>query len=538
MEKLTNSGKAMLATISADGKYVVYAMDEGKGQESLWMRHIATGSNAQIMPPAEVRYTGLTFTPSGDFLYFQRSEPDRPGLGFLYQIPVLGGTPRKVIDDVDSAVSFSPDGKHMVFLRDSSSDATSKIIIANPDGSGEHALASLPLPGYTDPAWSPDGKWIAATVLDPGSENLGRVVLLDAVSGKEKTIYASTAILNKPTWMPDGQHLLLIFHDISSEWNGQVGEISVSSGKLHRITNDLNSYSQRTLSVTSDGKQLVAIQVTPEGSIYTLSSEPNSGGNPVAIDNHNEIDVGWLPDGRLLAMTRDGQIATMKADGSDRNVIFQEHQPMGSLSVCPDGQRAIFVMANKDTRAINVWNLDLQSGKASPLTNGKVDQNPVCSPDSKFFVYSGFVNGRQMMMEKQFAGGEPKQLSDKLIQLAAISPDAKQITMLTVVGNGINFHQAFDVIPAQGGLPIKSFPSSPFLSSVVRYSPDGEALYYAVTVKGVSNLVMQPIGSANVTPVTNFTDLNITGYDYDWKNKKLAVARGNSNLDLVLIKQQ
>src|SRR5208337_3870984 len=54
LSKLTNSGKVALATISSDGKYVVNVVDEGHGQQSLWMRHIATGSNAQIMPPTEV----------------------------------------------------------------------------------------------------------------------------------------------------------------------------------------------------------------------------------------------------------------------------------------------------------------------------------------------------------------------------------------------------------------------------------------------------------------------------------------------------
>src|ERR1019366_4763806 len=85
MEKVTNSGRALLATISPDGKYVVNVTDEGHGQQSLWMRHIATGSNTQIQPSAEVRYTGLTFTPNGDFLYFVQSEPDKPGVGFIYQ---------------------------------------------------------------------------------------------------------------------------------------------------------------------------------------------------------------------------------------------------------------------------------------------------------------------------------------------------------------------------------------------------------------------------------------------------------------------
>ena len=260
--------------------------DEGHGQQSLWMRHIATGSNTQIRPPTEVRYTGLTFTPNGDFLYFVQIEPDKPRVGFLYQIPVLGGTPRKLVEDVDSAVSFSPDGQQMVYLRDSSSEANSKLIIAHADGSGERVLASLPLPGYSDPAWSIDGKSIAAAVLDPGSQNLGRIVVLNPANGKEKTVYAGTALLQKPTWMPDGRHLVLIFHDISSDWNGQIGAISLAGQKIHRITNDLTVYSNLTLGVTRDGEQMVAIQVTPQAGVYThefggeLQLHCNRGGQP------------------------------------------------------------------------------------------------------------------------------------------------------------------------------------------------------------------------------------------------------------------
>ena len=279
MEKLTSSGKAVLAAISPDGKYVVNAVDEGHGQESLWMRHVATGSNAQIMPASEIGYKGLTFSPNGDFLYFVSAGPEHPGVGFLNQIPVLGGTPRKLVDDVDSAVSFSPDGQQMVYLRDSSTDASSKLIIAHADGTGEHVLARLPLPGYSDPAWSPDGKSIAATILDPGSQNLGGLVILNPQTGKEKTVYAGTAILQKPTWTPDSEHLVLIFHDATSDWNGQVGEIAVAAGRLHRVTNDLNSYSNLTLSMTKDGKQLVAIQLTPQVAVYVTSSEASANSN-------------------------------------------------------------------------------------------------------------------------------------------------------------------------------------------------------------------------------------------------------------------
>ena len=434
MEKITNSGRAMLATISPDGKYVVNVTDEGHGQQSLWMRHIATGSNTQIMPPdrGPLYWTHLHTERRLSCTSYRSSRTSREW-GFSTRFRCSGGTPRKLVEDVDSAVSFSPDGQQMVYLRDSSSEATSKLIIAHADGSGERVLASLPLPGYSDPAWSIDGKSIAAAVLDPGSQNLGRIVVLNPASGKEKTVYAGTALLQKPTWMPDGRHLVLIFHDISSDWNGQIGAISLAGQKIHRITNDLNVYSNLTLGVTRDGEQLVAIQVTPQAGVYTLGSDANSGSSATEVDNHGDINVGWLPDGRLLTMDYDSHIAVMNADGSNRNVIYKERLPMGGLSVCPDGAHALFFMANRQTKAINIWRLDVQSGSATVLTNGKVDQNAVCSPDSKYFLYTSLQKGKQVLMEMPLAGGEPKQLSDKFVNSAAISPDGKQIAALTAL---------------------------------------------------------------------------------------------------------
>ncbi len=220
--------------------------------------------------------------------------------------------------------------------------------------------------------------------------------------------------------MPDSEHLVFIFHDVSSDWNGQVGEIEIAAGKLHRITNDLNSYSNLTLGVTKDGKQLVAIQITPQAAIYTMSSDSNGSANAKEIDNHGNTNVGWLPDGRLLALDYDGHISVMNADGSNRSILYQEHLPMSGLSVCPDGGSALFSMPNKQTKAINVCRLDLQSGAVTALTKGTVDQTAVCSPDSKSFLYTTFVKGKRLLMVQPMSGGAPKQLSDKVVQFARV----------------------------------------------------------------------------------------------------------------------
>ena len=538
MEKLTSTGKVILATVSADGQYVFNVHSDAGGQQSLWMRHIATGSNKEIIPGTEAKYTGLTFTPDGSYLYFVRIEPQRPNIGILYQIPVLGGTPRQVVEDVDSAVTFSPDGQQLAFVRNSSAEANSKIIIVHADGSNERVLATLPIPGYYDPAWAPDGKTIAAALIDPGGKSLGRIVTLDVNEGKEKTLYAATAQLQKPVWTPDGRDIITVFRDSTTKWDGQIGEIDVRGGKFRRITNDLNAYSGQSLAVTKDAKQLVASQVIPETGLYVMSSEPNAAANPQPVDAHGDVGVGWLKGGRLLVLDFDGHISSMKADGSDRNVIFQTTMPILGLTVCPDGEYALFEMPTKETKAINVYRLDLAGGRTTQLSTGKFDKSAVCSPDSKFLVYTALVNGKQLLMKMPIDGGPSKQLSDEFVEFAAISPDGQQIAMLTVEGNGVQTRLAIKIIPADGGAPIKTLNPHQLISGLMQYSSDGKSIYYPITDKGVSNLIRQPLDGGPGTPVTDFKELDIHGYAFDWAIKKLAITRGKSNSDIVLITQQ
>jgi serine/threonine protein kinase len=537
-DKLTDTGVVKLATISPDGKYLFNVHDDGAGKQSLWMRHIATSSNQNILPATETRYTGLTFSPDGSYLYFVRIEPNNPGLGLLYQVPVLGGTPRVLITDVDSPISFAPDGKRFVFLRNSGSNADSRIIIANTDGSNERVLAKEPLPGYRDPAWSPDGRTIAATTINPGGDTLGNLLGFDPETGKERTILASTAFFFKPTWLPDSKTIALLFQAPTTNWNAQIGAVSMRDGKFRRITNDLNNYSTTTLSATGDGKQLIAVQSTPILGVYTMSSEPNAAGAPTVIDNHEDVYVGWTKDGKLVALDWEGHVITMNADGSDRTAVYSERLFMLDLSVCPDGQHVLFSMPNKTTKTINVFLMDLQSGSPKVLTSGKVDKNAVCSPDGTYFLYTKLENGKQLLMRMPLQGGEAKQIYPGIVQFGTISPDGKTVAVAGLQGEGINSKLVIQFIPPEGGAPTSTIPTSRFMSGPMQFSQDGQSLYYPVSEHGVSNIVRQPLSGGEPVQVTNFNDLQIYGYSYDWANKRLAVTRGHTSSDAVMIKDQ
>jgi predicted Ser/Thr protein kinase len=111
---LTQNGKAADLTISPDGRYVGWVVRDGE-KESLWVRQVATGSDVQVIPPEELAFNGLSFSPDGNYLYFVRSDKQTFNYAYLYKMASLGGASTQLVRDVDTGVTFSPDGKQVVF---------------------------------------------------------------------------------------------------------------------------------------------------------------------------------------------------------------------------------------------------------------------------------------------------------------------------------------------------------------------------------------------------------------------------------------
>ena len=115
LTRLTTTGTAGLAAMSRDGRYVAHVSTRD-GKQSLWLRQVATTSNVEVVPADDVRYAGLTFTPDGNHIYYA-TYARGSNLGNLYQVGVLGGGARLILEDVDTSVSFSPDGSQFAFIR-------------------------------------------------------------------------------------------------------------------------------------------------------------------------------------------------------------------------------------------------------------------------------------------------------------------------------------------------------------------------------------------------------------------------------------
>ena len=102
------------------------------GKWTLSLRQIATTSNVELMPPDEVLPSGLAFGPDGNYIYYVSYWPG--GAGTLYRIPVLGGGATRILEGIDTPVTFSPDGRRFAFLRRDPNDGGAAFVLASVDG--------------------------------------------------------------------------------------------------------------------------------------------------------------------------------------------------------------------------------------------------------------------------------------------------------------------------------------------------------------------------------------------------------------------
>ena len=139
--RLTSNGKTKFAAVSPDGKFAAYIVDGGDRQ-SIRLKNIATGSDVEVLPPESTTIGSLTFSPDGDYLYYCAYHK-------LYQLPVLGGTPKKVLEPYGglnhNRISFSPDGKQFTFVRNTwGGKATGPLPSLLPMRTAELSECSLP----------------------------------------------------------------------------------------------------------------------------------------------------------------------------------------------------------------------------------------------------------------------------------------------------------------------------------------------------------------------------------------------------------
>jgi len=540
IKRLTFTGKATEAAISPDGKYVAYVLAEG-GQRSLWLSQVAVANHNQIVPPAEVVYRNLTFSPDGNFIYYSQSEANSRG-GF-YQMPLLGGGARKLREDIRSPISFSPDGKQFAFLR---GPGWRELVIASVDGSEEKVLATRRFPdsfSQGGPAWSPDGRIIACGAYYNSGGRWRNVVGVRVADGAEQPITAQrwNGDVGQVAWLSDGSGLV-VPATVEPGDEAQIWLLSYPGNEARKMTSDLNSYGFR-LSLTADSRTLVAVQSERVFNLWIAPGGDARGAKQITSGSgraDGQYGLDWTPDGQIVYQSLAGgsvNIWMIGADGTGNKQLPAGAPPNTDPAVSSDGRYLIWAPRRADKR--NIWRMNLDGSNQKRLTHGVNDNNPEVSPDGKWVIYSGFNSelNATSLWKVPIDGGDPVQLTDHTAQYPAVSPDGKLIACRYQERGAPS---KIAIIPFEGGPPIKLFDRpdpgpTPDGADFVRWTPDGRALAYIRTVSGVSNIWVQPIDGGPPKQLTDFKELRLINFAWSRDGKQLALSRGTVNSDVVLI---
>ena len=534
IENLTNNGHVTLAAISPDGKYLLHVRDEN-GLQSLWLRHIPTASNTQVVTPTGTRYGGLTFSPDGNYLYFVRRDDEEHTISSVYRAPVLGGAPQVLVRDVDSPVTFSPDGQRFAYLRARHDSPLWDLLVAHEDGSPDRALftgAPILSDSHT-PAWSPDGKVIVIPLTQPTADTFTGLLVVDAATGKQETRAVPDApLFLHPAWMPDSSGMIMTSVALQTGLlNRQLLFLSYPQGQVRQLTADTNNY--WLLSLAADGRSLVTTQSQFTYEVSLASTQSPDALRPVQLSSHLMIWWwSWTPDGRLV-FPQGGDIRILDPQGGEKVVMSDKAHISDQVTVCGNGRYIVYRQLGKAAKtAENLWRMDANGSNPTQLTFGHNEAGPRCSLDDKWVYY---VDAADNFLPKRvpLTGGTPETVFDSAIGGAALSFDGKMLVTLETreLDHKLMLKFASTEDKKSWYHDVDQRAARP-----LEFTPDGKAVAYTVHEKGVDNLWLQPLDSSPYRQITHFTSERIAQFAFSPDGSQLAFERGHTESDAVLLR--
>ena len=450
-------GAIMGARFSPDGGTLIYsAAFDGKPVE-LFTSHVESPESSSLKLPANIE----SISSSGEMAILLDFETDAFGChnGTLARVPLVGGTPREIIEHVETA-DWGPDGQELAIVR---ANDEGQYQVEYPIGTVVYkapgAIGALRV--------SPDGKMVAFVDRAILGDTGGSIMAVNR-EGQTRTLSGGWTSIGGLAWSPNGD------------------EIWFSAGKkgVNALYADRISGGERLVFEAPGNIGLK--DISRNGRVLLQRGVPRSRMMVFTPGVEKDKDLAWFDystsadisaDGKTLLFYEQGTavgsvpfVYLRKMDGSNEPVRLGQAKP---FALSPDGKRVLAVEGTSRPQLVL-----LSSGPGQPvlLPRGEIIEYhyPAWFPDGQHILFTGLVQGHPLRSFIQdVSGGEPQPITEEGIIAFLVSPDGKRLVVWAPdqTPDGKYYLSPID------GSKSTAIPGLELGETPIRWSADGRSLY-------------------------------------------------------------
>ncbi len=444
----TFSGFDREPAASPDGRNLAFA-SRRDGLLRIWLKQMAGGAEA---PLTEGPFDSLpVFSPDGTAVLFTRQVSE--GRSALFRVPLLGGEPRRVVDDAVSG-DWSPDGRRVAFLRWTEENAVtlSLIGLVDVDGGNERIIGTIRNAAATYPRFSPDGQWVITPVQQFGiSEAGGKFFVMARADGQETRRIdppGEGGDLSAVAWLGNGREI--IYAQGESVTTVSLGSTFVNSGASRIIRHDVFGGESLTLFWMPNLIRVVDLvepghvvfdAMTSRENLYEFPA-PSGGapGRPLSPWASLDRQPVYSPEGRWIAFSsnRSGNldIWAVSTETGEARRLTDDLADDWDPAFTADGRHLIWT--SRRSGNFEIWMANQDGSGARQVTRDGVDaENATATRDGRWLIYNSGNPAHPGLWRIRPDGTDATRLVPGTVAWPEVSPDGRFASYCTTPASGV-----------------------------------------------------------------------------------------------------